>query len=398
MGAGDGGALMRLVMLDQYSDLGGAQQGLLELLPELRNRGWQALIGLPGDGEVCRRACELGFKVEPIVCGPYRAGRKSLADAGRFLWQTPALMRQIRGMAERWRAEVIYINGPRLMPAAPPGLPVVFHAHSYLGAGAVRDIAGMALRRTGAHLIANCEFVAETWSGYVAPQHVSVVYNGVGGPDRPPVPRLSAAHPVVASLGRIAPEKGQLDFLKAAAAIHSAIPAARFDLIGAPLFGDTEAERYHATVRSAAAHLPVEFHGWREDVYHALAGIDLLLVPSASHEATTRVILEAYSAGVPVVALRSGGVPEVVDHGVTGFLAGSVPEMAERAIELLRHPARRAEMAREARAAWERRFTLDRYRSDVLAALHRAATAGKAEPPLPPAPPHRPESAHSPGA
>jgi glycosyltransferase involved in cell wall biosynthesis len=390
--------MMRLVILDQFGDLGGAQQGLLELLPELRSRGWQALIGLPADGEVRARARELGFEVERIACGPYRSGRKSVADAGRFLWQTPVLMRQIRCMAERWRAELIYINGPRLLPAAPAGFPVVFHAHSYIGAGAVRDVAGMALRRTGARLIANCEFVAETWSGYVAPQHITVVYNGVEGPDVGPEPRPASAHPVIASIGRIAPEKGQLDFLKAAETIQRAVPAARFDLIGAPLFGDAEAVRYHAAVRSAAAHLPVEFHGWREDVHHALAGIDLLLVPSAPHEATTRVILEAYSAGVPVVALRSGGVPEVVDNGVTGYLAGSVPEMAERAIELIRHPAQRGELARGARAAWERRFTLDRYRSDVVAALHRATAAGTAEPPLPQAPPRRPESICSPGA
>jgi glycosyltransferase involved in cell wall biosynthesis len=389
---------MRLVIADQYSDLGGAQHALLELLPELRSRGWQALIGLPANGEVCARARELGFEVEQIVSGPYRSGRKSVADAGRFLWQTPVLMRQLRRMAERRRADLIYLNGPRLLPAAPAGFPIVFHAHSYLGQGAVRDIAGMALRRKGAHMIANCEFVAETWSGYVPRQHISVVYNGVAGPDSAPEPRPPAAHPVIASIGRIAPEKGQLDFLKAAEAIHHAVPAARFDLIGAPLFGDAEAARYHAAVRSAAAHLPVEFHGWRGDVYHALADIDLLLVPSAPHEATTRVILEAYSAGVPVVALRSGGVPEVVDHGVTGYLAGSAPEMAERAIELIRHPARLAEMGRGARAAWERRFTLRRYRNEVLAALARAAAAGTAEPRPPLSTPRQPESAHSQGA
>lgn len=389
---------MRLVIVDQFSDLGGAQQGLLELLPELRRRGWQALIGLPGNGEASVRARAQGFEVEPIVCGPYRSGRKSLADAGRFLWQTPPLMRQIRRMAERWQADLIYINGPRLLPAAPGGFPTVFHAHSFIGPGPVRDVAGMALRRTGAHLIANCEFVANTWSGYVAPQHISVVYNGVAGPHRAPEPRPATGHPVIASIGRIAPEKGQLEFLKSAQAIHHAVPSARFELIGAPLFGDAEAARYYDAVRAAARHLPVEFHGWREDVYQALAGIDLLLVPSAPQEATTRVILEAYSAGVPVVALRSGGLPEVVDDGVTGFLAGSVPEMAELAIELIRHPARRSEMAQGARAAWKQRFTLDRYRSDVLAALHRAATAGTAEPPPPLAQPHRPESAHTPGA
>ena len=385
-------------MLDQFADLGGAQQGLLELLPEIRRRGWRPLIGLPGQGEVSDRARELGFEVDPITCGPYRSGRKSVGDVGRFLWQTPGLTRQIRRLAERAQAELIYINGPRLLPAVPSGWPIVFHAHSYIGPGAVRDLAGFALRRTSACVIANCEFVAETWSGYVPPHRVSIVYNGVGGPDAPPEPRPAAAPPVIACLGRIAPEKGQLAFLEAAAAIHRAVPAARFDIIGAPLFSDAEAARYDAAVRSSAAHLPVEFHGWRKDVYDALAGIDLLLVPSAPHEATTRVILEAYSVGVPVVALRSGGVPEVVENGVTGYLAGSVAEMAQCAIELIRHPTRRAEMARQARAAWEGRFTLRRYRSEVLAALDRAATAGTAEPTPRPSPTRRPESIHTPGA
>ena len=42
-----------------------------------------------------------------------------------------------------------------------------------------------------------------------------------------------------------------------------------------------------------------------------MAGLDLLLVPSTGPEATTRVILEAYAAGVPVIAFPSGGIPEV---------------------------------------------------------------------------------------
>jgi len=390
--------MMRLVVVDQYSEPGGAQQVLLDLLPELATRGWHALIGLPSGGELWGRMQRMGFEVERIACGPYRAGRKSLADAGRFLWQMPVLARQIRRMAERWRADLIYINGPRLLPAAPAGFPVVFHAHSYLRPGAERALAGMALQRTGAHVIANCEFVAEAWSRYVPPRHISVVYNGVAGPDAPPEPQPAGAHPVIGCIGRIAREKGQLGFLAAAGAIHRAVPAARFAIVGAPLFGDMEAARYEAAVRSAATNLPVEFHGWRQDMYGALAGIDLLLVPSAPHEATTRVILEAYSAGVPVVALRSGGVPEVVDSGVTGYLAESAAQMAERAIELMRYPERRAAMALRARAAWEQRFTLGRHRNEVLAIFHRAAGNGTAERRLPLSPPRRSESTHSPGA
>ena len=66
-----------------------------------------------------------------------------------------------------------------------------------------------------------------------------------------------------------------------------------------------------------------------------MAQLDLLLVPSAGHEATTRVILEAFAAGLPVIAFASGGIPEVVQDGVTGLLANSSQHMARLATELL---------------------------------------------------------------
>jgi glycosyltransferase involved in cell wall biosynthesis len=112
----------------------------------------------------------------------------------------------------------------------------------------------------------------------------------------------------------------------------------------------------------------MEFAGWVADVYGAMEQLDLLLVPSAGHEATTRVILEAFAAGVPVIAFPSGGIPEVVDHGVTGMLAKGVEEMVECAIELLTGD-RRAMMAAAARESWERRFTLERYRREMMAVL-----------------------------
>src|SRR5207249_2164311 len=69
-------ALMKLLLLDQYSELGGAQQVLLELLPALRARGWSATVAIPGDGPMFDRVRALGFETARIDCGPYRSGRK----------------------------------------------------------------------------------------------------------------------------------------------------------------------------------------------------------------------------------------------------------------------------------------------------------------------------------
>jgi glycosyltransferase involved in cell wall biosynthesis len=383
---------MKLLVLDQFSQPGGAQQDLLDLLAGMRVRGWQVLVGLPGDGEMFNRVRDIGFETERIACGPYRSGRKSGADVGRFLWQMPRLALAIRRMAERAGAGLIYVNGPRLLPAVPSGFPVLFHAHSYIGPGLVRDLAGRALRRTSAHVIANCEFVAAAWGSYVGKERVSVIYNGVSGPDSLPVRTVSRAAPIVGCIGRIAPEKGQLDFLTAAGMVHRAVAAAGFEIVGAPLFSDRAAARYHAAVRAAAVSLPVSFRGWVSDVYTALSGLDLLLVPSHPQEATTRVILEAYAAGVPVVAMRSGGVPEVIEDGVTGLLATSLPEMARLAVEVLSDPSLRARLAKAGRERWEKRFTLERFRREVLSSLERAAVQQTSRRPSAPEPLLPPES------
>ena len=105
-----------------------------------------------------------------------------------------------------------------------------------------------------------------------------------------------------------------------------------------------------------------------------MAQLDLLLVPSAPHEATTRVILEAFAAGVPVIAFPSGGIPEVVEDGVTGLLARTSEDMAQRALELLTgDPRRLISIAQVARESWTRRFTLERYHHQILRAIEAAA-------------------------
>jgi glycosyltransferase involved in cell wall biosynthesis len=355
---------MNLLVLDQFSDLGGAQRQLLDLLPAMREAGWKVLVGMPGEGELFRRVRDLGFETASIECGPYRSGSKSLADMARFVSGAPFLARQIGQLLDKAPADLLYLNGPRLLPAAAlrrPRVPVLFHSHSVVPPGKIRLLAGASLRRLNARVVGVCRFVADRWRECVGDDRVSVVYNGVAGPahvDRRP----HGSAPVIGCIGRIAPEKGQREFVEVARLIRRDIPEARFVIHGAALFGDAAALRYDSELRKAAKELPVEFAGWTADVYTALEQLDLLLVPSAAQEATTRVILEAFSAGVPVVAFASGGIPEIVTHGVDGFLAASVEKMARLAIDALRCPS----VSEQARGTWEKRFTLERYRTEMM--------------------------------
>lgn len=115
----------------------------------------------------------------------------------------------------------------------------------------------------------------------------------------------------------------------------------------------------------------VEFRGTIPftDVPRVLADARALLVPSICYEGAPRVVLEAYAAGVPVVASRTGVLPEMIDEDVTGFLAapGDAGDWA-RAIERLLDDGR---VERLGAGGW--RLWNERYRPEIgLVALEQA--------------------------
>lgn len=101
--------------------------------------------------------------------------------------------------------------------------------------------------------------------------------------------------------------------------------------------------------------------GMIEDVSQMIASCDLVLFPSAG-ESFGLVPLEAMLSEVPVIGARAGGLVEVIDHGVTGFLAdvGDAATMARHAVEILTNGARHREMGRTGRRTAIERFAPER--------------------------------------
>jgi glycosyltransferase involved in cell wall biosynthesis len=131
---------------------------------------------------------------------------------------------------------------------------------------------------------------------------------------------------------------------------------------------------YVETVRAAAENA-VTFTGWTDDVCEFLKRVDLLVVPSESVDTNPRVILEAYAAGVPVLAFDGGGIPELVEHGVTGLLVHPhTPEaLAEAILDAVADPERLNEIAGRGYERWQRCYTLARFQSEVCDAVEGAA-------------------------
>jgi glycosyltransferase involved in cell wall biosynthesis len=361
---------MRILFLEQFSELGGGQQCLLDLLPAIQARGWSATVAAPGSGPLFDAARAAGAETAVIELGPYTNGRKTPLDAARFAMDTLRL----RNWIARQDANIIYSSAPRPLLAAAMGAAgrtAIFHAQHFLGKRYAVSVAGWALRHTSSIVIADAQYVAAQYASYVPPTRLHVIYNGVA--EMPFIPRKSGPDRQwrIGLIGRIAPMKGQTDFLRAAALLVPRLPGARFMICGAPMFSPAS---YAGEVQRLAAGLPVEFLGWRSDMGQVLADLDLLVVPSTSAEATTRVILEAFSAGVPVVAYAIGGIPEIIRDSRNGFL---VPEcephaLARKILEVTKLDLN--PVAAQARADWARNYTLARYREEMMSVIAAAAT------------------------
>ncbi|HVW07368.1 MAG TPA: glycosyltransferase family 4 protein [Bryobacteraceae bacterium] len=346
---------MRILFLDQFSERGGAQIGLREILDEAVRRGWQAMVMIPGSGPLHRDCADRGIPSCDLPLSRYGNGHKTAPDIVHYGRDSLRAATAVRAIVRQFAPHLIYVNGPRPLPAAlfgARGTPVIFHAHSYLDRRYTRAIARRCVDRARMRVIAISEFVAQPFPG------ATIVYNGVrdhGFLIRPLLPRLKT----IGIIGRISPEKGHLDFVDAARRLSCHYPGIRFAIFGAALFADAAYERQ---VRAAAAGLPIDFHGWTNDVEAALHEIDLLAVPSGPAEGATRVIMEAFSAGTPVVAYASGGIPELVRHGETGLLtaARSADALATGIEILLRDAALMERFSTQGRREWEQRFQIER--------------------------------------
>jgi len=190
---------------------------------------------------------------------------------------------------------------------------------------------------------------------------ISVVHDGVKQQEGNSADYSTDAAIRIGLVGRISPWKGQHIFLEAAAKVRERFPAARFQIIGSVLFSEHDYERQiRQQVLDLGLEESVEFLGFRRDIPELVSQMSILVHASTTGEPFGQVIAEGMACSKPVVATNGGGVPEIVEDGVTGLLVpmNDADSMANAICQLLSDPDKANQMGLQGRQRVEKHFAI----------------------------------------
>lgn len=301
--------------------------------------------------EVLDHAQSRGLKTERIPC------------QGRLDW---AAVVTIRNIIERHKIDVIHCHGIKpdlyaFLAARHNDIALVSTCHLWTF-DSKKEWVISAVERCILHAIDRVVAVSD----HIVPQlrrfgvRADVIYNGI---DLEPYYKPASdfrqnmnwcGRPVVASIARLAPQKGLQYLLRAAPEVLRESPNALFVFVG----DGPERQALEGEAKRLGIQGSVCFLGVRQDIPELLSSIDVLAMPSLD-EGLPMALLEAMASGKAVVASTVGSIPRVVQDRVNGIMLppGDVNGLILSLRELLKHKELRVALGQKARETVASRFS-----------------------------------------
>lgn len=357
------------------ADVYGADLQLIDTVAGLLDAGASVHVSVPKDGPLVERlvACgaQVRFDAVPVV-------RRSALSPGGVLGlgagTAQAALRLAR-LIRHLEADLVLANTmtiPAWLAAARLARrPSVCHVHEAEDADSTVVLRALvAPLRLATGIIANSRAAQEamTRADPGLRRGVRVVHNGIPNPPDSPTPAVRDPDVLtVAVVGRLSPRKAPDIALEAVARMRQSGRQVRLLLCGTTFDGYEWYEtQLHTRAQEPDLAGAVDFVGYADPIWHTLERVDVVAAPSL-REPFGNAVVEAQLARRPVVAAASLGHLETVEDGVTGLLvaAGDPGAMAEALTRLMDDPELAARLADTACEVARRRFSIERYRSEM---------------------------------
>ena len=352
---------------------GGQEFLVLELADRLQRRGWRSPIVTISGGALVPEAHRRGIET---------------FDIGKPEGFHPAALVRLARLLRRERLDVVHTHNMApliygVLSARLLGIPAINTRH-----GRAALSAHPLLWRLTSRVAAVSEDARRALLRHnrIRADKVRVVLNGTdveafGTPSRGRDATranlgIASSDYVFGVVARLAPEKDHATLLDAFHRVVTSGHRARLLVIGGGPLEGSLAQR--SAQLGIADH--VHFLGFRRDIPDLLAALDAFVL-SSTMEGVSLTLLEAMSAGLPVVATRVGGNPEVVLEGETGLLvpAGDPLALADAMVQLYGDRARAAAFGRSGRDRARRQFDIERM-VDAYVGLYKEALGQRTTP------------------
>ncbi|MBX7246084.1 MAG: glycosyltransferase family 4 protein [Candidatus Sumerlaeaceae bacterium] len=352
---------MKILHTNFLKGWGGQSNRILVECEGLASRGHDVLLSVPPGSELAKRARARGLAVDESV--RYASGLRleAFRDIGRM-----------RTVLKRFPPDVVHLHGGRdswavaaatLWRTRPAIVRTKHNIFTIVGHPFNRWLYGRFFQRIVclSHAIID-QCVA---TGYISPDKLRLIPSAAEPEKFQVAPGtrerirtelgIGADTFVVAMTGRLRPEKGHDVLLAAAPAIIRGCPNVRFLLLGS---GSQKGE-FQSVIGQNQLEQHIIMTGFRNDVPECLSAANLYVQPSRSEGLGTAVI-EACCAGLPVVASRSGGIPDIIKDGSTGLLVdvGDAEQLATAVLRLVTDSRLRETLGRAAQEFVERNFSI----------------------------------------
>jgi glycosyltransferase involved in cell wall biosynthesis len=372
---------MRIVCVHQGYELYGSDRCFIDSVAALRDAWPQADIEvvLPREGPIVAplRALATRITIEPLFILRRRGFVRLVATAPFRL--AGALRRAVRRMRA---ADLVYVNTVMvvdyLIAARFFAAKTLVHVHE-IPDGAKLALFRALLRWSRAEAIFNSK---ATRSAYALPagrpQHV--LYNGIAVPPEARPADYDDRRPLrLLMLGRINRIKGQ-DLLIEALAQLPNCAARRLEvrIVGETFENDVAREQaLHAAANDAGLQCTVRFEPFQPDPAPLYRWADIVTVPSRLPEALGRVAIEAMAHGRPALVARIGGLTEIVEDRVSGWVVppNDAEQLARTIVEIVTHPESWRDYGAAARARFETVFAAPAIAQQLQAIVRARVTA-----------------------
>ena len=362
---------MTVLHLQKVAGISGSEAHLLALLPQLKERGWDVRFLMlhehePGAWDFARELRARGIPLDSISLA---------ADVD------PIAFLRIAGYLGRLRPGILHTHLVHAdvygqLTGALTGIPV--RVSTKHGFNEFRENRGFALGDRAIASLAHTHIAIsrglarylEEVEGFDG-SSFEIVHYGIE-PDG--VPRAYAADvPRLLCVGRLIPIKGHIVLLRAFAQARRQVPSLRLDIAGR---GPLE-PALRALTKELGIEDGVRFLGYVAPIQRAIEDAAAVIVPSMG-EGFGMVALEAMERARPVIAAEIGGLGELVEDGVTGYLVppGEAEPLADAIVALASDLPRAAELGQAGRRRALEEFLQDRC-TDRTEALYREALNGR---------------------